>query len=355
MARVVLVTGVSTGAGRRFASALAADPGVDRVIGVDVRPPDPDPDDAASGVTFVRADIRSPAIGKTLQRHEVDTVVHLGVQPPPPGGRGRAVVKEANVIGSMQLLAACQRLRGIRRLVLRSTTAVYGSSPDDPSMFSEDMEPRRMPTSAYARDAIEVERYVRGFARRRPDVAVCALRFSSVIGPSVRTALTEYLTLPVVPTMLGFDPRLQFVHTDDLVNALITATLAGPESVAGEGSCAVVNVSGDGVLTLVQALRRLGRPVLPVPGFAFRPLRHAYRAARWGQVDSEQAAFLTYGRGVDTTRMREELKFEPAYDSQAAFETFVASVQLGPLDAERVRAAEQELADALGVRVPHGR
>src|SRR5690606_40603791 len=126
---------------------------------------------------FVRADIRNPVVGKVLAVEDVDTVVHLSVRPG-PGRGGRSSMKESNVIGTMQLLAACQLAPGVRKLVLKSSTEVYGASPRDPAMFTEDMGPRRTPRSGYPKDAGEAEGYVRGLARRRPDVLVATLRMA---------------------------------------------------------------------------------------------------------------------------------------------------------------------------------
>jgi UDP-glucose 4-epimerase len=103
--RVVLVTGVSMDLGRRFARQLTADPGVDRVIGVDVLPPRGD----LGTVQFVRADIRNPVIAKVIAREHVDTVVHMSVIASPGSTGGRTSMKELNVIGTMQLLAAAQQ------------------------------------------------------------------------------------------------------------------------------------------------------------------------------------------------------------------------------------------------------
>src|SRR5207342_2539977 len=139
--RVVLVTGVSRDLGRRFARAVATDPAVERVIGVDVTPPRGDLGDVA----FVRADIRNPVIAKIIAKEDVDTVVHMSVIATPGTAGGRGTMKELNVIGTMQLLAACQRAPGLRHLVLKSTTTVYGASNRDPAMFTEEMEPRHVP------------------------------------------------------------------------------------------------------------------------------------------------------------------------------------------------------------------
>ena len=324
--KVVLVTGVSRDLGRRFARAAAADPAVDRVIGVDVVPPRGD----IGEVSFVRADIRTPIIAKIIAKEDVDTVVHMSVIATPGSAGGRNTMKELNVIGTMQLLAACQKARGLRHLVVKSTTTVYGASNRDPAMFTEDMEPRRLPRSGYAKDVAEVEGYVRGFARRRPDVRVTMLRAANVIGPHVSSPLTSYFRLPVIPTVLGHDPRLQFLHEQDLVGVLRHAVV---HDVAG-----TFNVAGDGVLVLSQALRRLQRASVPMPGLAVGNLGSVLRSARVADFSPEQLGLLTYGRGVDTTRMREMLGFEPQFTTAEAFADFGRS--LTPSGGRTVRAID---------------
>ena len=319
MGRVVLVTGVSRDFGGRFARRIAADPAVERVIGVDVVPPR---DDLGS-VAFVRADIRNPVIAKVITGQDVDTVVHMSVQSAPHEAGGRTSMKEHNVIGTMQLLAACQKAAGLERLVVKSSTAVYGSSSRDPAMFTEDMSAKRMPRTGYAKDVLEVEGYVRGFARRRPDVAVTMLRAASTVGPTVSSPLTRYFRLPIVPTVLGYDARLQFLHEHDLLGVLQHATLGGVHG--------TFNVAGDGVLMLSQALRRLSRPTVPVPTFALSSLGSVSRQAGIKGLQTELADYLTFGRGVDTSRMRAVLGFHPSYTTAEAFADFGRSVAPGLL------------------------
>lgn len=336
MGRVILVTGVSRDLGGRFARLVAADPAVDRVIGVDVVPPRGD----VGGVRFIRADIRNPVITKVIAGEDVDTVVHMSVVATPGTAGGRTSMKELNVIGTMQLLAACQKAPGLKHLVVKSSTTVYGSSSRDPAMFTEDMAPKRMPKSGYAKDVVEVEGYIRGFARRRPDVTVTLLRAANTLGPSVTSPMTQYFRLPVIPTVLGFDARLQFLHETDLLEALRQATT---KQVHG-----TFNLAGDGVLMLSQAVRRLGRPALPMPAFAASGLGSFIRQSRVADFSAEQMAFLSYGRGVDTTRMREVLGFSPDYTTEAAFADFGRSIGPGIVSADRVATVEGLVTGALG-------
>src|SRR5688572_24461322 len=146
MGRVVLVTGISRDIGRRFARAATGDPSIDRVIGVDIVPPRGD----IGPVSFIRADIRNPVIAKIIAKEDVDTVVHMSVIATPGPTGGRTSMKEMNVIGTMQLLAACQKAPGLRHLIVKSTTTVYGASNRDPAMFTENMSPKRLPKTGYS-------------------------------------------------------------------------------------------------------------------------------------------------------------------------------------------------------------
>lgn len=343
MGRIVLVTGVSRDIGRRFARSLAEHPDVDRVIGVDAVPPRGD----IGRVSFQRADIRNPIIAKVLAKEDVDTIVHASVIATPGSAGGRNTMKELNVIGTMQLLAAAQQAPKVRHLVVKSTTTVYGATSRDPAMFTEEMEPKRLPRSGYAKDVWEIEGYVRGFARRRSDVRVTMLRCANVIGRHVVSPITSYFRLPAIPMVFGFDPRLQFLHEDDL-NASLTHAVVG--EVAG-----TFNVAGDGMLLLSQAVRRLQRPSVMLPAFAVGQLGSMLRRARMADFSPEQLDFLTFGRGVDTTRMRTDFGFEPSYTSEAAFAEFAADHANGPGVAERLLTALQAVTEPVGSGVGSGR
>jgi UDP-glucose 4-epimerase len=342
MGRVVLVTGVSHDLGGRFARRMASEADVDRVIGVDVVPPRRD----LGTVRFVRADIRNPVIAKVIAGEGVDTVVHTSVVTAGRRAGGRSSVKEHNVIGTMQLLAACQRAPSLERLVVKSSAEVYGASSRDPAMFTEDMAAKRVPRSGFGKDVLEVEGYVRGFARRRPDVTVTMLRNANTLSSYTSTPLADYLRLSPVPKVVGFDARVQLLHYDDLVAVLHHAALAGVHG--------TFNVAGDGVLAMSQVIRRLGRMAAPMPPFALVGLGSVMRRTRLGVSDfsAEHLAFLTYGRGVDTTRMRTVLGFEPRYTTDQALAEFATTLPPRPLGTHPVVAVDKLVTGALGGR--HG-
>lgn len=342
MSRVVLVTGVSRDLGARFARSIAAR-GRHEVVGVDLTPPRRD----LGSVTFVRADLRGPTIPSFLERHEVHTVVHCGLQIEEVI-TSPAAAKEANILGTMQLIAACQQSPGVRHVVLRSSGQVYGSSPLDPARYAEDTVPRRPPHSGPAKHALEMEAYVHGLSQRRPDVAVTILRLGNLLGAHVDTALSRWLSLPVVPRPLGFNARLQFLHPADAVRAL--------EVVVDSELPGTFNVAADDAVTLTQALRMMGRPAVGMAGN--NPALLALgRRAKFIRFTSDQVRAVTWGRLLDTRLFHQATGFVPHYSSRRAVEEFAAFATPGMLDGERIDRAIAQVRRVLSpsVHVPNVR
>ena len=136
------------------------------------------------------------------------------------------------------------------------------------------MQARRVPSGGFAKDSLDIEGYVRAFARRRPDVEIASLRFTNFIGPRIDSLLTGFFRMPVVPTALGYDARVQLLHEDDALAVLTRATTG---SFVG-----TVNVGGEGTLLLSQAIRRLGRVEVPLP------------SRRWVQSDGSRADSVSW-------------------------------------------------------------
>ncbi|MFA9432673.1 NAD-dependent epimerase/dehydratase family protein [Egicoccus sp. AB-alg2] len=330
--RRVLVTGVASALAGLLVAALEERDDVEHLVGVDVRTPG----HPLERTEFVRGDVRNPVVARVLRLQRIDTVVHMSTETSAASAGGRAMMKERNVIGAMQLLAACQNTPTLRRFVLKSTTAVYGSEHTDPVTFRETDLPRTPPRHGYAKDATEIEGYARAFARRRDDVDLTILRFANFVGGRVDSAFHSLFSLPAVPTVLGFDPRLQFCHEDDAVAVL--------ERAVTDGRSGIYNVAGDGVVYLSQAIRLAGRVPAPVPQPFVNVVADLVRRSRRADLSPEQLRFLQYGRAVDTARLREEFGYQPRYTSREAFEDFVRRRRIrGLLAHDDVVRLEHEL------------
>jgi UDP-glucose 4-epimerase len=308
--RRVLITGVSRFLGLRLARELDKDDGIEAIVGVDVDEP-PLPMDR---VEFIRADIRSPLIARVIEAADPDAIVHTNIASSPGLLGGRSQMKENNVIGTMQLLAAAQRSDRVKKVVMRSSTAIYGYGPGEPSLLPEDHASRPVDLRGYAKDCADAEQYARDFGRRRSDLDLVILRTQNVVGPTVTTSMTYYLSLPVIPSAFGYDPRLQFLHEDDAATALRLALV--------EDCRGIYNVAAEGIVYLSQAVRRLGKVQVPLL------LPTAEMAAGFirqlGLVDfpADQLKLLLYGRVVSIRRARQAFGFAPKYTTEQTLVDF---------------------------------
>jgi UDP-glucose 4-epimerase len=322
--RRILVTGLSTYWGGRLAQALERFPDVDAVIGVD----NEEPSVELERTEYVKVGAQHALLRRVVEAAEIDTVVDTRLVVD-SAVTTSAKAHENNVIGTMNILAACSGPNSpVRKVVFKSSAHFYGCEQDDPAFFDETMRRPHPPRTPIERDIVEAEASLSEFAERNPEATVTVLRFANVLGPSVRTSHISLFSLPAVPMILGFDPRYQFVHEDDVGHALEHAV---KQRVPG-----VFNVAGDGVLALSEVAGLLGKPYAPIlppwgTGLAAAGLR------RLGvRIPPEAMNQLRYGRGVDNRRYK-ACGFHYQHTSREAVLKLGEHLRLHPL----VRGAQE--------------
>ena len=200
MGRRVLITGVSGYWGSELARRLERSPEISYVAGLDSRPPAGD----LGRTEFIRADIRNPLVSKLLPETGVDTVVHCDVLLAPEPGKAPEQLHDINVIGSLQLLAACEQADTVTTIIVRGSAAIYGAEPNAPEFFTEDMARRFPLRTRFQRDIGELESYFENHSRRYPDATVMMLRYQPSLSATLESPLTRYLSQPIVPVRMGF-------------------------------------------------------------------------------------------------------------------------------------------------------
>ena len=315
MGRRVLITGLATFWGGLVAQALEADPGVDVLIGLDTE----EPSIELERTEYVRTDENYSILARIVQAARIDTIAHTFLIVDSTSMRPKTM-HEINVIGTMNLFAAASAPGStVRDVVVKSSAYVYGATKEDPVWFSEET-PRSSPSRTRVERSLEaVEGYVRDFAVDNPHVTVSLLRFSNVLGPDIVTPLSCALEMPLVPCIAGYDPRLQFVHEEDVVRSLLF--------VLDHDLPGFYNVAGDGLLPWSEVARMCAKRLLPLPPVGTGLAARALRVARACDLPPEALEVLRHGRGVDTRRLRRQ-GFRYEYTSAGAVEHFWQSVRL---------------------------
>lgn len=340
-ARVVAVTGASSFLGRELIARLEADPRYVKVLAIDVtstggrQPP--------RKTHFHKVDLTLPTadadLADLLAREGVDTVVHAAFLSAPT--HNSAWAHELEAIGTMHVLNAAGEAR-CRKLVMLSTTLVYGAYPSNPNFLTEQNEPKGHPRSRFVNDKLEAERQARRFAHENPEAVVTVLRAGATIGPTVRNWVTRFFSRPVAPILMGYDPLIQFLHERDLVEAFVLAV--------GGDFPGVFNLVGDGVLPYTTILAMMGKLPLPMPSFVAYPVSRAMWATQIFDAPPNFLDFLRYLCVADGSKAKRVMGFQPRYDIKATIQDFLGVVPepfpVGPVRPARSKGEERRRGEA---------
>jgi nucleoside-diphosphate-sugar epimerase len=216
-------------------------------------------------------DLRKKKFEDVVRTEAPDAMVHMGFIRHFRGEERRR--HDVNVRGTKQLLDHCANY-GIQKLVVVSSGYVYGAFPENPFYMNEDYPLSASRSYPEIRDLVEVDTLASAFIWKYPQIRTSVLRPVNVLGHFVHSMIGQYLRRERVPTMMGFDPVMQFIHEDDLCEAI---ALSLEHDLRG-----VFNVTGSGQVPLHTAIKETGARAIPLPEPLFRPIFHRlFRLGFW--------------------------------------------------------------------------
>lgn len=306
-AGTVTLTGAASFIGSNLVGILEEDPRVKRIVAIDLRAPAT----AGKKTRFYEVDFTQPTtearLSEIFAAEQTGTLVHLAfLSAPTPAV---ALAHELESVGTRHVMVAARHAR-VRKIVAASQTMLYGAHPSNPNFLTETHELRAPISEPFFADKLEAEREVERFAERAPGAVVTILRTAPILGPTVSNVVTRYLAHRVVPTMMGFDPLVQFLHE---VDAIAAFKLAIDRDVPG-----TYNIVADGVLPLSTVIKLAGRIAAPIP----HPVAETLTSVLWlAQLADAPPAFLRYLRFLcvaDGAKARTRMGFVPAYTTREA-------------------------------------
>ncbi len=293
--------GVASGQGRLLARRLSRD---FRVVGVDREPWSRRPADTP----FYRVDVRTRGFEDVVRTQRPDAIVHLGFI---RDFRGTASERyDTNVRGTKRLLDHCKTY-GVRKLVVLSTSYVYGALPENPSFMDEEHPLSASRNYPEIRDLVELDTLATAFMWKHPEIHTSVLRPVPTLGYYVSNSMATYLRQRLVMVLMGFNPMLQFMHEEDLAEALAQTI---EQSLRG-----VFNVTGPGEAPLLVAIRETGGTPLALPEIFARPL--IGRLFRFGILNVPQGAidYVKFPCTISGERFVRNTGFHPLFGLKESF------------------------------------
>src|SRR5262249_5499474 len=266
--------------------------------------------DKPKDVRHEQLDIRRKKLKDVFRSGPIEAVIHLGVMHDPRASQ--AEHHSWNVAGFQKLLEYVAQFR-VPKLVVLSSANVYGPQPDNAQFLGEDAPLLGGARFSEIRDLIEVDMLAQGFFWKHPETETVILRPVHILG-GVHNAASNFLRLPTVPTLLGFDPMVQVIHESDVVGAIACALRPGKRG--------IFNVAGPEPLPLSPAVKILGRPNVPVPYTLGRMLVQRMWALRLTNFPAPELDHIRYVCMVDDQRARDELGFAPQMSIEETVRAF---------------------------------
>lgn len=307
----IAITGTASFLGSLLLRELERDGRFQNILAIDFKAPPFN----LKKAKWEKIDLTETGIDQKLtnlfKKHRIDILIHAALLNQPI--RNLEESHELQSVGTMHLLIAGAAAK-IKKMILASTTDIYGAFPDNPNFLTEDQSPKGDLLSPFLKDKVEVEEQFLRFAREHPKACVTILRPATILGPTVNNFKTHFLQNTMIPTVLGFDPLIQFVHESDVLRAF--------RQVIQENHPGTYNVVARGVLPLSQAIQILGKIPMPIPSFLLYPSAEILWTLNIGLAPGSHINFLKYLCVACGTRAWEKLKFRPVYTSKETLLSF---------------------------------
>jgi len=293
------ITGISGYIGKLLAARLARDSNA-RVIGIDLKAPD-----GLENIVFHNSDIRDPGLADLLRAEVVDTLIHLAFYTHPEGDAKEA--SSVNIEGTENILHALVSA-GIKKFVMSSSAAAYGSHPDNPVPMREGDPLRPNEYFYYSWHKAEQERLAKEVLRDRPDIKTIILRPCVLLGPHINNPTGDSLRQKILIYPKGEAPQIQLIDEDDAVEAFYLAATCD-----GEG---IFNVTGEGTLTYPELAQTLNKKMVLLPFGLLARLATFAKLLSLSPVSATTLRFIQNPIVIDGSRFQKHFGFKPKHNQQ---------------------------------------
>jgi UDP-glucose 4-epimerase len=268
--RTVLITGAGGALAQRVIAQLASSY---QVIAVDFRRKV----ETDAGIPSYKVELEKRGFEDVFRNHKIDAVIHIGRIFAHESDRLRRY--NSNVLGSKRLLELCRKYY-VRQVLIHSTYFVYGASPYNPALLDEDAPLKASEVTQDLVDSVEVESLANIYLWKHPELNITILRPCNVLGPGVKNSMSLLFSRKLAPVLVGFSPMMQFLHVDDMADALCVAF--------EHNKPGIYNVAPEDWVAYQKAVEECGCRKLPIPSIPPALPRAISRALNWN------AFFPTY-------------------------------------------------------------
>ena len=293
--KTILVTGAGGSLARRVMARL-----MDRhqVIAVDFRRKV----QTDAHIPSYQVDLSKRRFEDIFRDHPIDGVIHLGRILTNEYSRFRRY--NDNVLGTRRLFDLAEKYN-VGKVVVHSTHFVYGADAYNPAPLYETAPLKASELTMDLVDAVELENLAQIYLWRNPKLHITILRPCNIVGPGVRNSMSRLLSRRLAPALLGFSPIMQFLHVEDMADAVVAAFER-----RGKG---IFNVAPNDWVAYQDFLRACDCRVLPLPSLPPALPRRIAERMGWSSFPPYLINFFKYPVVLDGNSFAKAYRWTPQY------------------------------------------
>lgn len=253
-------------------------------------------------------DLNKRAMEDLFREYRFDGVIHLGRMGPNEYTRDSRY--NANVLGTQRLFDLCVKY-GVRQVLVMSTHFVYGAHPFNPAFLTESAPLKAAELTMDLVDSVELENLSMIYLWKYPELNITILRPCNIVGPGVNNSMSQLLMQDRVPVLMGFSPIMQFIHLEDMADAIV---LAHRQNKPG-----IYNVASDDCVAYQKAVELCGCRRLPIPSVPPDLPARISRWRGWRHFPPYLINYFKFAATIDGSLFRETFGFEPRYQLSEIF------------------------------------
>jgi len=300
----VVITGAGGYIGQRLIEDLNSKKWCSKIYGIDIN----EPKVKSEKLHFEKKDVRDSELGSLWKDKKIDTLVHLAFIVNPMHDNKK--MYDINVNGTLNIMKHAKALK-VKHLIIASSGTAYGAWKDNPYPIKESDPIRTFPeTFNYAHHKGVLEKHIENFSKENPDIIVSTVRPSIVYGPNTENYLSRFIdTLPFIPLISGCDPKMQFVHEEDVADFF---SLLIEKKVAG-----AFNLGGDGVIKFSEIAKMVNKRSIYTPTWVMKKIMQVLWTARLvTEAPPGIINYIKYEWVLDSEKAKKELGWKPEYTTK---------------------------------------
>ena len=251
------------------------------------------------GMPSYRVDFTKRAFEDVFRNHAIDGVIHLGRMGLHESDHTHRY--QSNVLGTQKLLDLCVKYE-VKQIIVHSTYFVYGASPYNPALLTEGYPLKASELTMDLVDSVEVENLASIYLWKYPQCNITILRPCNIAGPGVLNSMGLLLSKDRAPALMGFSPMMQFIHVDDMADAIVASF--------EQNKPGIYNVAEDDWVAYQEALKQCGCEIMPIPSVPHWLPQRISKTLNWKAFPSYLLNYYKYPVIIDGTLFKQTFGFK---------------------------------------------